>query len=160
MRFKHATNRPCLDTLRLTVSAYRQLVKDLNGGRTDSRADERAAPRIDYIIDEPLILEVGDGDDGATRFVVRPRNISAGGISVFHGGFVHFQTRCVVLLRNLAGRHVAQSGEVRHATLVKASIHELGIQFDAPIDPRDYVANIPADCILPPRPMTRPVEDD
>ncbi|MBS0189610.1 MAG: response regulator [Phycisphaerales bacterium] len=68
------------------------------------------------------------------------RNISRGGISLFHSCYLHERGRCTTWLPH------PQKGEVGiFGTLVRCKhrggiVHELGVRFDKPIDAREYVS--------------------
>lgn len=139
-----------LETLRLSFEEYTQLIAVLDKEAANRpEVSMRSTARATYVLEQPLVLEVATSEKEVTRYLVRPRNIAAGGAAVLHGGFIHFKTRCTIALRNLEGKHVMQTGIVRHASLIKGHIHEIGIQFDEPVDVSQFVADAPAAPVNP-----------
>jgi hypothetical protein len=64
------------------------------------------------------------------RLRVWTRNISAGGISLLHGSFVHPGSRCEITLPLLDGQKQEVRGTVRWCRLLAGMVHELGVQFE------------------------------
>ncbi|MCP3905971.1 MAG: response regulator [Planctomycetes bacterium] len=83
--------------------------------------------------DIPIVVRHPQG--GESRFLMYGRNISRGGISVIHAGYVTIGAVCQVVLPQLSGKPVATRGVVRHCRLVAGSWHELGIHFGEEVDP-------------------------
>lgn len=67
------------------------------------------------------------------------RNLSRGGISLLHSGFLHPSSRCRVAIPALDGSDVLVSGVIRRVGHRAASLHEIGIKFDEPIDIRRFL---------------------
>lgn len=93
-----------------------------------SRKHDRFAYRI---ADIPIHIEHPEG--GASSFLAFGRNLSTGGISVLHGGFLHVGSRCTVILITHAGKMFSIAGVVQHCRHLQGMSHEVGIQFDAEI---------------------------
>lgn len=66
------------------------------------------------------------------------RNLSRGGISLLHRGFVHPGTQCRVDLPRPDGHVDAKDGVVARCVHVKGTLHELGIKFEKNIRLREY----------------------
>lgn len=82
-------------------------------------------------------------DDSAVRYEVAPRNISRRGMSVLFGGFVHPQTRCVLVLPSAAGGEVRVPGVLRWCRHVSRAIHEGGIEFLDAVDLGELLGEAP-----------------
>jgi CheY-like chemotaxis protein/HPt (histidine-containing phosphotransfer) domain-containing protein len=67
------------------------------------------------------------------------RNLSAGGIGVLHRAYVHKGTRVSVALPRVDGDVNEVEGFVVRCIYVKGAIHDVGIQFNEPVNARDYV---------------------
>lgn len=84
---------------------------------------------------------------GISKFLVCSRDLSAGGMAFFHGGFLHVGSRCKIVLGTLDGKRNVVSGTVTSCNLVEGRLHSIGIKFEQRIDPgtflRDYVAMEP-----------------
>lgn len=90
----------------------------------------------------PMVVIQPGGGVGA--FLVMMRNLSAGGLAVVHGGYLHPGTECRVLLARVEGPKVVLAGTVRRCRHVQGSLHEVGLEFDSAIVPEDFV---PADML-------------
>ena len=78
-------------------------------------------------------------DGFVSSFLVYGRNLSSDGMSLLHGGYVHPGTMCRVILPHVSGAGKVVEGTVRHCRLVRDACHELGLQFDDTIDPREII---------------------
>lgn len=104
-----------------------------------SKKPRRSSARIEYRVrDIPLTVNHPGG--GVGRFLVLARNLSSGGISVLHAGFLHLGTECRLVLTLADGSAKALIGRVVFCRLAASPVHEIGIQFSTKIDMRDFVA--------------------
>lgn len=71
---------------------------------------------------------------------VAPRTLSAGGMSMLHGGFVHTGTPITVTLHARDGCTHDLKGEVVRCRHIGMHIHELGVRFEKTMDPRLFIA--------------------
>lgn len=122
----------CVDALRLSDAQHDFLMEEMeNGSAPRAGAEQRQSTRYRYVAREGLVVEL----DGATsRYVLRPRNLSATGISLLHGGFLYPGTGCRVLLPTLDGQEVFVPGRIVRCRSVHGRIHEVGVQFGMPIE--------------------------
>ncbi len=95
--------------------------------------NRRHSDRVDYRSHE-VGLEIVHPGGGVGRFLVYPREISAGGISLIHGGFVHPHSRCKVQLTTTNGKKRLVTGRVAWCNHLRGPHHIMGIQFDIPLD--------------------------
>jgi len=134
------------DMLRLSASSYENLLSQLdNTAEEFIDPDQRRADRHPFPKSQGLPLKLIHAEGEPSWFIVRPRNLSESGIGVLHGGFVHPHTRCVIALRRLDGPPVTLEGQTVRCRHVAGCIHEIGIQFDQPIDLAGYLP-IESDC--------------
>lgn len=66
--------------------------------------------------------------------MVCTRNLSAGGMSFMHGGFLHSGTDIRVALSTNDGSVKTLLGKVRTCRLITRNIHEVGVEFNEKID--------------------------
>lgn len=126
-----------LDALRLSEADQRHILHELDEAAVHpNREDLRATRRYRYVVREGLILQV---DGAPVHFVVRPRNISAGGIAVLHGSFLYPGTACGIALRGLDGRTLLVNGRILHCRCVHGRAHEVNIRFVQPIEIEKFV---------------------
>ncbi len=118
---------------------YKQL--ELAGVAEPDTQEQRDGARWPYQQKEITILVEQPGG-GMTGFIGVARNISAGGISVFHGGFVHEGSTCRVVLKGLDESEALVEGAVVSCRHLQRTVHEIGIAFKSPIDISDYIAQV------------------
>jgi len=134
------SNQPFVDVLRLTPKQRDALFERMrNIARADRRFDRvRTSQRQDFAgLRIPLILRAPEGD--IVRFLACSRDISEGGMSLLHGGFVHAGSPCVVRVPTLGGPHRDLPGSIVRCALVEGRIHELGVQFQNPVDTSEFI---------------------
>ncbi len=105
---------------------------DLSSG-VSTVSPARSHVRHPYrMADIPMCIEHPEG--GKSLFLVHGRNLSRGGISFLHGGYVHTDSDCRIILRDLTMKPIALPGVVRHCRLISGSCHEIGVEFNEQID--------------------------
>ncbi len=126
-----------VDALRLSHADQQHILHQL-----DEAADQpvvvelRANRRYRYVVREGLVLQV---EGTQVQFVVRPRNLSAGGIAVLHGSFLYPGTPCAIMLRELHGEQTLVEGRIVHCRCVHGRAHEVHIRFGEPIEIERFV---------------------
>jgi hypothetical protein len=128
------------DILRLKPQEAAEILRTIESSTKDSvgrerrkwpRVPYRAAPRVAVIIESEQL--------GKRTYALIPRNISRMGMSLLHGKFVYDGTPCVAGLKALDGQLVPVRGKVTWCRLIAGRIHEMGLQFEEPIDLDDFV---------------------
>lgn len=126
-----------LDALRISETEQKSILKELD--QTDlahPSATKRRAKRYPYVVREGLIFEV---EGAATRFVVRPRDVSESGLSFLHGSFLHPGRSCIVALKTVDGEHVIAHGRIVRCRCVRGRVHDVGMKFDQPVDLASFI---------------------
>lgn len=79
---------------------------------------------------------------GGTQLLLKLacRNISRGGLSLFHSAYLHERGRCVLWLPHPKLGEVGIFGTLVRCKHRGGMVHELGVKFDKPIDAREYVS--------------------
>ena len=67
------------------------------------------------------------------------RNLSRGGISLLHNAFIHPGSAVSVSLPRLAGEAKEIPGVVKRCLHRRGVLHEIGVQFETPIDLREFL---------------------
>lgn len=138
--------QPFRDLLRLS-DAERKLVLDRLDGTGIGREGQSGPPRGPekrrqrrwaYRADQ-IGVTVEHPGGGVSRYLVCARNISAGGLSFLHGGFLHPGARCRLSLVRLDGGDEPIDGTIASCRLVEGRVHEIGLRFDRQIDPTLYL---------------------
>ena len=106
--------------------------EDVNAKRAHKRFPHRVTAM-------PLQLE-HPGSPTVANYLVSARNISAGGLSFLHGGFVHLGSRVQVQMISQEGMWTDLSGRVVQCRYIARGIHEVCIKFDQAIDPSRFCA--------------------
>jgi len=105
----------------------------------ESGRNARAHERFEYRATEVAVVIEHPGG-GVACLLMAARNLSASGMSLLHGGFLHKHTRCRVLLQQLSGSGIAVAGSVVAARLVRGSLHEICVRFDRSIDVAEFMS--------------------
>ncbi len=129
-----------VDALRVAEADLRPLLSELDdeSGRPKN-AGKRAHGRLAYRVTGGLEIKVEHPGGATGRFVIRPHDISAGGLGFLHGAFLHQGTRCLVTLETYDGEKAAVQGGVVQCRCLRGRIHYMGMQFDEPIDVGNFV---------------------
>ena len=127
------------DLVRLPPEARELLLASLetdggDGTTRHGRKSTRHPFRGDMM---PFVVVQPGGSVGA--YLVMTRNLSAGGLSLIHGGYLHPGTKCRMLLSTVKGQKVVLGGKVRRCRHIKGSLHEIGVQFNAQVAPEEFV---------------------
>lgn len=117
------------------LGALLDMIDSLDGGRKPVRREYARWPfrqtGVMFTIDHP--------GGSSTKLKLACRNLSRGGISLLHAGFIHAGSRCKVLLTRTNGGTVEVPGEVKRCQHRQGTLHEFGIKFDRPINLADFV---------------------
>lgn len=137
-----ADARDVVDSLRLPPPAlmllHQRLDRDATGGATSEGAKRRKWKR--WIIHGATAHATLSHPGGTTAtFVVAPRTLSVGGMSMLHGGFVHQGSEVRVTLCDRGGETREVRGEVVRCRHIGRHVHELGVRFEEPINPREFL---------------------
>jgi len=109
-----------------------RLLDALDEGESRIGADRREYERLRYRLPR-IFIWVPKGKQ-LVAFAVPTRNISRGGLAFLHSQMMRPGQRCGVLLPTIGERPQAVKGTVVHCRYVRAMVHEIGVQFDEPIN--------------------------
>ena len=137
--------RPFQNLVRLDESQRAMLFDRLNAvseaesSRISAQGkDLRSGVRYHYQR-EALPIAVEHPGGGFATLMVCARNISSGGIGLIHGGFLHPNTRCKIILEQIDGSRIAVDGLVRSSRHLQGSIHEINVEFTRRIDIAQFI---------------------
>ncbi len=124
------------DLLRITPEEAIQILGRLEGETRQSPIpDRRGARRFNYQHVPRIVVHLQDGRYGLENyFIMVPRNISETGIGLLHGQFIYPQTVCTIHHKTLGGKLAGVKGRVVYCRHVLGRVHEVGVQFDEPVD--------------------------
>lgn len=126
-----------IDTLRISFHDQQKILDELEAAAlAEPQAVMRAAVRHRYAVQDGIVIEP---EGTAASFVVRPRDLSASGISFLHGSFLYPKSACRVTLRTIDGECVIADGHVVRCRCIHGRVHEVGMRFTEPIDVENFV---------------------
>lgn len=135
-----------IDTLRLTPEKCEALLREARQlDEPGATRRERTASRFSFADPQGFVLRIEQHGGGTHDYRVIGRNISRGGIAVFHGQVVYPNTRCMAILRTNAGTSVSLPCTVVYCHHFRARIHEIGLRFDKPIDVNLFLEPAPVE---------------
>lgn len=130
----------CIDTLRLSTAEQTELLHYLEGDESgDGSANLRQHARLSYHPAAGIVISLSHPGGSVGLYLVRPRNLSAGGIGFLHGSYLHQGSRCGLVLRTVDGQRRTLCGHVAWCRHVRGHVHEAGIAFHETIDVRQFV---------------------
>ena len=129
------SNSP-IDTLRQDEANLQELLAN-PGDCASSPSTKRKHTRWS-MQNQKAVVTIVDESGATKNLVVAPRNLSTGGVSFLHGGFLHIGSRCAVTMRTLKGQATPVKGTVMRCSHRKGRVHEIGVKFDEQIDPRRF----------------------
>lgn len=124
-------------TIRLDDEKLKKILDVLDASDTDAVA-KRKSTRYAYRMKAVLVHMQQPGSTITVPYLVPTRNLSEGGLSFLHGGFVHPGTRCMVQLITTYGTWDDLMGAVVSCRYAEGSIHDVSVRFDREIDPSVY----------------------
>jgi len=123
------------DTLRISDKQWASLLREVENNarleRTEEQECKRPAPRHPRLM--RCIVRVNHPGGTPATYLVRTRNISEGGLGFLHGGYLHTNTPCVILMQTNDKQSLVIEGKVAWCRLVQGRCHEIGVQFNKPI---------------------------
>ncbi len=127
-----------IDTLGIPDEVYHRFVRQIE---TESRAgqDRRGAQRLAILCDAMLRIRIIAPNGSTGRFQVRTFDISTSGIGLLHGQYLYQGTLCSLEVQDQSGNVVEIPAKVMRCEHSEKMVHVVGLQFDEPVDPSEYV---------------------
>ena len=145
-KFSNSQSPNTRNTLGIVPEVYEKLLERIesNSKTCDSDNTRRKYHRIRY--HSPFLnISLTSRQMSRTNICVATRNISRSGVSVLHSNFVHTGTSATVTLERLDSTTVSVRGTVVRCQHISGIVHEVGIQFDVPIHPQEFIRFLPLD---------------
>ncbi|MBN8597504.1 MAG: PilZ domain-containing protein [Planctomycetes bacterium] len=133
-----------INTLGMSITDLAALLKRLDEADKAAASKSRRFKRRQFRL-ASLEMEVHHAGGVPTKLSVVCRNISSGGAALLHNSFLHVGTKIILSFKNAARGNVSVVGKVAHCSHVRAQVHQLGIKFDQPIKPSDFLQLDPLD---------------
>lgn len=137
-----------IDTLRLSEREASELLAEIEKASAGSPLESLRQTKRWRLQSQRAVLSLKSQTGELQRMLAFPRNVSTGGASLLFGGFLHTGTPCQVTLRTLGGISEPVPGVVRRCRHVAGRVHELGIEFDRPVNPREYLISLGTDYLF------------
>lgn len=134
---KSSDDQP-IETLRLSDRDKAKLLWAIEESNTVSVDETKRRLRVMCSKNEAVLTLLGD-NGSRTRFSVIGRDLSRWGASVIHGRYVYPATRCELMVKSLDDAWHTRLGEVYHVQHIQGMIHNIGVQFEEPIDLSEFV---------------------
>lgn len=135
------------DTLRISDKEWTSILDEVETHArmksTDQDACKRPLPRYQRLM--RCIVRVNHPGGTPATYLVRTRNISEGGLGFFHGGYLHTDTPCLVLMQTMDKQSLVVQGRVAWCRLVQGRCHEVGVQFNKQIAVEPFLKTLPTD---------------
>lgn len=133
-----------IQTLRLSDRDKAKLLWAIDQvNRQDDTKDQRRL-RVSCTNNEAVLTLKSEGG-AETRLSMLARNLSRFGAALVHGRYVHPDTRCDLSIQASNGVWHNLPAAVRHIRHIQGTIHELGVEFETPIELGDFVTLSPAE---------------
>lgn len=130
--------------------------KEPAGSAVSKRGDKRRRqPRHRYRHLD-VLMTVHQMGGGMHRFLVPTRDISANGVSILHGGYLHTGTDVKMHLPTVSGQTTLVEGAVLSCEHVVGAVHLIVVMFYHQIDPRTFVASAEGSDPLNAEPLQAP----
>ena len=120
------------------VSNRQQSRTTSTGKNIKSGAERRAHQRLPYEVDQVMVTVLHPGGT-ISSFLVSCRDLSVGGMSFMHRGFLYDGTHCKVHLPTLSGEEHTVCGRITRCLHRSGGMHEIGVCFSHEIDPRHFM---------------------
>lgn len=129
---------PSFRRIQVTEAERTRLLDKLDmADQQRGKSPRRAAARLEYRV-RNIPLSVNHPAGGVGRYIVLGRNLSCGGISLLHSGYLHNGTDCRMALTLPRGGAKTLIGTVVFCRLAAGSIHEIGVRFTEKIDVNEF----------------------
>lgn len=132
-----ASSRP--NSIGLGERELAQFVGEMSGRDVPDAVKRRQYVRWPYPKSVAVGIRHGSRGD-MIAMAMACRNISSGGMSLLHRAFIHNGSGIRICLKKLSGEIVGIDGVVVHSRHVRGTTHEVGVRFDNPIDPREFLS--------------------
>lgn len=129
-----------LDTFRdwLSEDEWQEAIRQVSRRPLDFNGPERRAPEAPrFQAIHRCLLRVERRGQVLGVLLVRTRNLSSTGACVIHGGRIPRRAKATVVIQSSDGNGLITTGRVvwcKRVPAQKPAAHEIGIQFDEPVD--------------------------
>jgi hypothetical protein len=133
----HASDHPHR-TVKFSAGEIAELLDQIDGRDRDAESAGRSTRRFEFRENECAVIIQQPGASDSSSFLAPTRNLSAGGMSFLHGGFVHCESICNIIMRTAEGAMTEIPGRVVRCRHLSKLVHEVSVAFNDPIRPADF----------------------
>ena len=137
-------NQP-IETLRLSDRDKTKLLWAIEQANKRDAGENARRLRVPCRNNKEAVLTLKVDGGGETPLAMLVRNLSRWGAALVNGRYVHPETRCELTIQSTNGVWHKRLGIVRHSRHIQGMIHEIGVQFDDPIELDEFVVLTPAE---------------
>lgn len=121
-------------SLRLDPAVIERALDKLDKQRETGIDRNRHSRRFKFR-SQGCLVDVQQPDSvSSSRFLVMTRDVSAGGVSFLHRGYVHLHSRCTFHVKDRSGNTQILAGNVVRADYLTDGAHLISCSFDKPVD--------------------------
>jgi len=128
-----------IDTLKLSDEQWSELSDELKRF-SSSDGGQRKHKRIPFRTLSQIAVTIQKPDESWSKYIVRSRDLSPGGIGFIHGSYVHTGSPCRVILKDLSGELACLEGVVRRCDLLLGRAHIIGVKFNEEIVLTNFIS--------------------
>jgi|GEM_PF-975777 len=128
-----------IETLRLSDRDKTKLLWALDEANKRDQGEEQRRLRVACTNNKEAVFSLKSEVPSAPQLNMLVRNLSRWGATLVHGRYIHPDSPCEILIHAENGTWHKQTGTVRHSRHIQGTIHEIGVEFDEPIDLSEFV---------------------
>lgn len=140
-----------VEPLKLTDQEHARLVANCH--RADERRSHTRHPAPPGF---RVLVRFDTGSAASLAVLVPVSDMSAGGIGLLHSSYICPGARCVVSMLSVDREAIAVRGQVTHCEFIAGRTHIVGVMFDSPVEPADFIPVTPDKVKAPPPPPASP----
>jgi len=124
-----------IDPLKLSEMQRLNFVDKLETiDEADEKREKRRSDRTRVRDGLHVIISYDDKIERDVWFKAVPRNLSDHGLAVLHGAFIYPGSKAMIRFQTTDGESMSVMGTVRRCNFVGGKTHDVGVEFDNPID--------------------------
>jgi hypothetical protein len=129
------TGNTPFDTLKLSDLQKHNFVDKLETiDEADEERDRRRSDRTRVREDLHVVISYDDKIERDVWFKAVPRNLSDHGMAVLHGAFIYPNSKAMIRFELPGGQKLSIMGTIRRCNFISGKTHDVGVEFDKPID--------------------------
>lgn len=136
------------DTLKLSSAELDTLLAKMNASGGASKQHPKRGMWRWRLQSQRIVVTCVDETGKQTHLVAAARNISATGVGLLIGFFIHEGRSIIVTIRSVDGRAIILPAKIKRCRHIEGRVHEIGAEFETEINPRDFFVRYDEDSYL------------